>query len=92
MKSRGLNRRFYMVSNSARRAFYPFRNILGGFVAHAKFFLIDQSTNGTFVLIKGSERAYLRREELALRGTGVISLGRAVSEDSPEAIHFACLP
>jgi len=57
-----------------------------------KFFLIDQSTNGTYVFIQGSEKAYLRREELALRGTGMISLGRAVSEDSPEAIHFACLP
>ena len=57
-----------------------------------KFVLIAQSTNGTFVLIQGGEKAYLRREEQALRGTGVISLGRTVSEDSSEAIHFVCLP
>lgn len=55
-----------------------------------KFVLLDQSTNGTYVLTEEGEKAYLRREELTLRGAGVISLGRAVDADSPEAIHFSC--
>ncbi len=52
-----------------------------------KFVLLDQSTNGTFVITQEGERVYLHREELLLRGTGVISLGRAEA-DSPDVIHF----
>jgi class 3 adenylate cyclase len=54
-----------------------------------KFVLLDQSTNGTYVLQDG-ERAYLRREELVLKGAGVITLGRAAEIEAPEAIHFVC--
>jgi len=55
-----------------------------------KFVLLDQSTNGTYVLIQDGERAYLRREELTLRGSGVITLGRTAEAEAPEAIHFVC--
>ena len=55
-----------------------------------KFVLLDQSTNGTFVITQAGERVYVHREELLLQGTGVISLGRALAADSPEAIHFSC--
>ncbi|HEV8717589.1 MAG TPA: adenylate/guanylate cyclase domain-containing protein [Candidatus Binatia bacterium] len=55
----------------------------GGFV------LLDQSTNGTFVVMKDSEPVHLRRDSLPLRGTGTISIGRAFgTELSPELIHF----
>jgi len=55
-----------------------------------KFVLLDQSTNGTYVLTQDGERAYLRREELILKGAGVITLGRAADAEAPEAIHFIC--
>ncbi|WP_287129875.1 adenylate/guanylate cyclase domain-containing protein [Candidatus Cyanaurora vandensis] len=52
-----------------------------------KFFLIDQSTNGTFVRIEG-EITYLRREEMLLRGQGEISLGLSLENPSPDVIYF----
>jgi len=55
-----------------------------------KFVLLDQSTNGTYVLTDEGETAYLRREEFVLRGSGVISLGRAAGREAPEVIHFVC--
>ncbi|MEW6299251.1 MAG: adenylate/guanylate cyclase domain-containing protein [Thermodesulfobacteriota bacterium] len=57
-----------------------------------KFVLLDQSTNGTFVRTADGHVITLRREEVALQGTGVISLGRAFSEGSPHLIHFRCEP
>ncbi|MDX1519231.1 MAG: adenylate/guanylate cyclase domain-containing protein [Gammaproteobacteria bacterium] len=53
-----------------------------------KFFLIDQSTNGTHVLIENSDEAFLRREEMPLSGKGQISLGRSFSENPTEVITF----
>lgn len=55
-----------------------------------KFVLFDQSTNGTFVITQEGETVYLHSEELLLRGTGMINLGRALDADSPEVIHFIC--
>ncbi len=52
-----------------------------------KFFIIDQSTNGTYVLSDGNE-AFLRREEMPLSGSGKISLGRSFSENPQEVVHF----
>lgn len=54
-----------------------------------KFFLIDQSTNGTHVLIENSDEAFLRREEMPLSGKGQISLGRSFSEGPSEVISFS---
>lgn len=52
-----------------------------------KFVLLDTSTNGTYVeTAEGS--FYLRREELVLRGTGKISLGRELSENPDQFITF----
>jgi adenylate cyclase len=55
-----------------------------------KFILLDQSTNGTYVLTDEGEKAYLRHEEFVLRGSGLISLGRAASAEAAEVIHFVC--
>ena len=44
-----------------------------------KFYLTDQSTNGTYVQTEGGP-AYLRREELELNGIGKIALGRELAE------------
>ena len=54
-----------------------------------KFTLVDQSSNGTFMAIKGKEGILLKREAKQLLGSGVIGLGREVAPDSPLAIHFS---
>jgi adenylate cyclase len=56
-----------------------------------KFYLIDQSTNGTFVLADGEQEITLRREEMMLRGTGVIALGRSVGTSLDETVRFTVL-
>ena len=53
-----------------------------------KFFLIDQSTNGTFVLFAGESEIILRREEVMLCGEGRIALGRSVTETLDETVGF----
>jgi hypothetical protein len=55
-----------------------------------RFVLTDQSTNGTFVQIKGQEEAFVRRDSLILKGEGSIGLGRVPDPDSPLTIHFTC--
>ncbi|MBI2969790.1 MAG: adenylate/guanylate cyclase domain-containing protein [Gammaproteobacteria bacterium] len=54
-----------------------------------KFFIVDQSTNGTHVLIDGAEEAFLRREEMPLHGNGRISLGKGFSEGPTEVVTFS---
>ena len=54
-----------------------------------KFILIDQSSNGTYVDVQGGENIRVMRDELILKGSGVISPGRKASPGSPGAIHFA---
>jgi class 3 adenylate cyclase len=46
-----------------------------------KFFLIDQSTNGTFVTFEGEPEIVLLREEVMLRGRGRISFGHSSLEN-----------
>ncbi len=53
-----------------------------------KFFIVDQSTNGTHVLIEPGEEAFLRREEMPLHGNGRISLGKGFSENPTEVVTF----
>lgn len=47
------------------------------------FVLSDLSTNGTFVTVNGEQELFLRGEEFALRGSGIIAF--AASANSPEA-------
>jgi len=53
-----------------------------------KFFLLDHSTNGTYVVFEGRAPVYLRRELLQLVGQGVISLGQLPSENESDTIRF----
>ncbi len=53
-----------------------------------KYFLTDQSTNGTYVLIDGEAQFALRREEIMLQGTGSISIGRGFDEALDDVIRF----
>ncbi len=56
-----------------------------------KFFIVDQSTNGTHVLVDGSPEEFLRREEIPLNGNGRISLGKGFSEDPDEVVTFTLI-
>jgi adenylate cyclase len=49
-----------------------------------KFFLVDQSTNGTFVAVGNEPQISLRREEVMLRGSGRIAFGHNVGEGGGE--------
>ncbi len=55
-----------------------------------KFTLIDQSTNGTFVLTSGGDELFVRRDSMTLTGEGIIGMGRQVQKDMPDAIYFVC--
>jgi len=53
-----------------------------------KFFLVDSSTNGTYVQITGKGSRLIRREEVHLVGSGFIGLGREINTESPIMIDF----
>lgn len=53
-----------------------------------KFFITDQSTNGTYIFQEGSQETFIRREQILLGGRGQISLGRAVNNDPTELISY----
>lgn len=55
-----------------------------------KFFIIDKSTNGTYVRVGNEEQVFLRREQMLLKGQGMISLGIAIEKTPTEIVHFAC--
>lgn len=53
-----------------------------------KFVLIDQSSNGTFLLVQGKQGITIKRDEAQLIGSGIIGLGRDVTPESPLAVHY----
>ncbi len=55
-----------------------------------KFILIDQSTNGTFVVGKDGEEAFVRRDSMQIRGEGLIGLGKAPDSNSSQVIRSSC--
>lgn len=56
-----------------------------------KFFVVDQSTNGTFVTFSGEAEITLRREEAILRGKGRIAFGHSIAQSSEETVDFEIL-
>jgi hypothetical protein len=54
------------------------------------FVLVDESTNGSFVRTTTGEEAFVRRDSLQLRGSGVIGLGRTPEDDSYHTIEYFC--
>lgn len=58
-------------------------------ISRNKFLLIDQSTNGTFVQMQDGEEAFVRRDSMQLKGSGMIGLGK-VPEAGPQSIKFVC--
>ncbi len=55
-----------------------------------KFFLVDQSTNGTYVTVESDPEIMLKREQLMLRGRGVICLGHTSGAQDAEIVSFVC--
>ena len=55
-----------------------------------KFFLIDQSTNGTFVTTREGEESFVRRDSMQLKGEGFIGFGRAPEANSPQSLKYVC--
>lgn len=59
-------------------------------ISRNKFLLIDQSTNGTFVIGNDGEESFLRRDSMQIRGEGLIGLGRAPDSNSSQVIRYRC--
>ena len=53
-----------------------------------KFFLVDQSTNGTFLHNVQGQETFVRRDSTELSGEGTIGLGRAEEPGSNLAIYY----
>jgi adenylate cyclase len=55
-------------------------------IARNKVLLVDQSTNGTFVIATDGKESFVRRDSLELTGQGTIGLGKL--PDATDVIRF----
>jgi class 3 adenylate cyclase len=55
----------------------------------ARYMIIDQSTNGTFVQRDDGEEVYVRRDSAQLTGSGLIGLGRVAARGTPLAVEYS---
>lgn len=55
-----------------------------------RFVLIDQSSNGTFVVVAGSGEIRLKREEIMLYSSGKFAFGQSTAIPGAEVISFNC--
>jgi class 3 adenylate cyclase len=53
-----------------------------------RFLLIDQSLNGTYVQMQGTPEVVLRRDELPLDQSGLISLGKSTAAQQQLCVRF----
>lgn len=54
-----------------------------------KFYLVDQSVNGSFVRAGDGHQHHISRQEMLLTGNGLISPGQSFAENPQEVIQFA---
>lgn len=59
-------------------------------VGKQRFMLVDQSTNGSFVVQDGGEEQFVRRDSVALGTEGLIGLGKSPERDSSQTLRFVC--
>lgn len=57
---------------------------------HDKFYFVDESRNGTYLLTPQGEEIFLHRERLPLLGRGVISPGAPIVKQSGEVVRYTC--
>jgi len=55
-----------------------------------KFVLVDQSSNGTFVIVGNSAEHRLKREEMILYSSGKIAFGHSIADSAAEVVEFTC--
>lgn len=55
-----------------------------------KFVLIDQSSNGTFIVLGSNAELRLKREEMILYSSGRIAFGHSTTNPGAEVIEFNC--
>ena len=53
-----------------------------------KYCILDQSLNGTYVLINNRHGRTIKHKEIMLIGQGIIGLGDIVDDASPHTIHY----
>lgn len=53
------------------------------------FFLVDESTNGTYIKVGDKTAFFLRHQEVPLQGEGVISFGQEVEQNHEHLLHFS---
>ena len=54
-----------------------------------QYYLVDESTNGTYLHIDNDREILLRRDQALLRGRGTIAFGVSAAK-SEECLHFEC--
>ena len=54
-----------------------------------QYYLVDESTNGTYLQLEGDHEILLRRDQALLRGKGTISFGVSASK-SEQPMQFEC--
>ena len=54
----------------------------------SKFYLVDRSTNGTYIYMAAKPPVFVRWEEIVLKGEGWLGLGEEVEADVPHAVRF----
>ena len=57
-------------------------------LARNKVLLVDQSTNGSFVTTQDGKEAFVRRDSVALQGSGLIGLGHLPDPGAPDSILY----
>jgi adenylate cyclase len=55
-----------------------------------KFVLTDQSTNGTYLRTREGQNFFLRQEDVALFGSGVISFGKNIDKGQGNLVSYSC--
>lgn len=55
-----------------------------------KFVLVDQSSNGTFIIVGDTVEHRLKREEMILFSRGKIAFGHSVADNAGEVVEFNC--
>jgi adenylate cyclase len=53
-----------------------------------RYFLVDHSTNGTYVRCEDGAYAFVRRDETVLQGRGQLSLGRTFTDHARKVVFF----
>jgi len=55
-----------------------------------RFMLVDESTNGSFVHASSGEESFVRRDAVALSGSGMIGFGQPPEDGAPFTVEYSC--